>query len=205
MRRTTVGIDVRSVRLIVDHIGLGSQCIKYTLCDHPGTAVCTVQTDSFILIGTGGQRDQITDVTVSSHRIIHGASDLISDSKRDLTGKTIDISLNLQNGLFIHFFTVAVDQLDSIIIVGIVAGRNHDTAIKILCSCHIGNGRCRCYMKQISLCSGSCQTGNQSILKHIGRQACVFSDDDLTCLAFLFISSIIPAQETADLISVLCS
>ena len=39
MSGTTVCIDIESIRMIIDHIGLSTQCIKNTLGNHPRTAV----------------------------------------------------------------------------------------------------------------------------------------------------------------------
>ncbi len=55
MGRSAVGIDIRAVRIIIDHIGLCSQSIKYTLGNSRSTAVGTVQTHPHIFKGTGRQ------------------------------------------------------------------------------------------------------------------------------------------------------
>ena len=52
---TAVRVDVRSVRFIVDDIGLCSKCIEYALRDRKRASVCTVKTDPHILEGTGRQ------------------------------------------------------------------------------------------------------------------------------------------------------
>ena len=48
MSGTAVGVDICSVRFIVDHIDLCTQCFKYILCNAGRTSVGTVQSDLYI-------------------------------------------------------------------------------------------------------------------------------------------------------------
>ena len=74
----TVHVDIGSIGMIVDHISLGSQCIKYRLGDLRRRTIGTVQTHLLILKGTGGQGNQIAQITVSAQHIVGGPSDLLS-------------------------------------------------------------------------------------------------------------------------------
>lgn len=76
---------------------------------------------------------------------------------------------------------VAVDQLDAIVIVGVVAGRNHDAAIKIIRPGDVGNRRSGGDVQQIDICAGSGQTCNQTVLEHIGATAGVLADCNACC------------------------
>ena len=93
--RSTICIDIGSVRIIIDHIGLCSECIKYCLCNLIGCTVCAVQSNSHILKGSGRDRHQVSHVTISSHGVINRASDIFFCSQRNLRNLTIDITLNL--------------------------------------------------------------------------------------------------------------
>ena len=89
-----------------------------------------------------------------------------------------------------------------------MTGGDHDSAVKIIGSCHIGNGWGCGYMKQVCICPGSYQTTYQCVFKHIAGSPGIFSDDDpCRCIipvsAFLF--SVVPAQESADFVCVVCS
>ena len=55
MRGTAVGIDIRSIRFTVDHIGLGAQRVIHALCDGKCASVGTVKPYPDILEGTGSQ------------------------------------------------------------------------------------------------------------------------------------------------------
>ena len=61
-----VGIDIETIRIIVDHISFRSQCIKYTFSNGGCTSVGAIQTNPHSFKGTGWQGNQITDITVSS-------------------------------------------------------------------------------------------------------------------------------------------
>ena len=75
-------IDVQAVRLVIDHIGVCTQCIKDGFCNVPGTTIGTVQTDFDTLEGIDAQRDQITHVTIATCNIVHSATDMLTMRKR---------------------------------------------------------------------------------------------------------------------------
>ena len=210
-----VVIDVGSVRLGVDHIGFGSQSIKYGFRDIPGTSVGTVQTNLNAFERIHTKRNQITDIAISSCHIVHRTSDpvfmsiwyfFISFTKYFYF--SVQIVFYESDGLFIHLFSVSIDQFDSIIIIWVMTGGDHDSAVKIIGSCHIGNGWGCGYMKQVCICPGSYQTTYQCVFKHIAGSPGIFSDyAPCRCIipvsAFLF--SVVPAQESADFVCVVCS
>ena len=71
----TVGVDVQTVRMVVDDMGLCSQSIEYVLGNSGSAAVSAVQSHFFALEGTGGNGDQVTDVAVSACGVVGGAAD----------------------------------------------------------------------------------------------------------------------------------
>ena len=158
MGGSAVTVDVGSVRFVVDHIGLSPQCIKYTLGNGRCTSVGTVKSYTHGLEGTCGQGDQITDVAVTACRKVHRASDIFSGCKWDLFGLAINIILDLLLHICFQLVAVSVDDLDSIIIERVVAGRDHDAAVKAFGPYHVRYARCGGYMKQIYICSGCSQT-----------------------------------------------
>ena len=85
----------------------------------------------------------------------------------------------------------SVDHLDPIIIERIVAGRNHDSTVKILRPCHIGYAWRRRNVKQIRICSGCRKSRNQRILEHVAASSGILSDHDLG----LMILAIIPSKK----------
>ena len=81
---------------------------------------------------------------------------------------------------------------------GVVAGRNHDAAVKLV---HLGDVRHAGRggdVHQAGVRTGGRDAGGQGALKHIAGPAGVFSDHDLA----LVVPAVVPAQEAAHLKSV---
>mgnify|MGYP002508449059 CR=1 FL=1 len=59
---------------------------------------------------------------------------------------TIDIITTLSK-----FYKVTVDEFYAVIVIRIMACRNHDSAVKAVCSCNISNGGCCCHVEKICI------------------------------------------------------
>ena len=172
--RTCIAVDIRSIRLRIDHVSLCTERIKNSLCNIPGASVRTVQSDLLAAERVHAKRDQIADITVSSGNIIHGTADLLLLRKRDLRPflseyfqLTVQIRLHQRDRLLIHLLAVSVDQLDAVIIIRIVACGDHDTTVKLIHPRDIRHRRCRRNVKQVCIRTRSDQSADQRILKHI--------------------------------------
>ena len=143
--RTGVVVDVRAIRLIIDDVGVSTQSIENALSDIPAGTIGAVQADLDTFEGIDTQRDQIAHITVTACHIIHSTANMLTMSKgqfRPVLVKymelAIDVVLHQQQSLFGHFFTVTVNQFDSVVVVGVVAGRDHNAAVEVI---HTGNIR----------------------------------------------------------------
>ena len=119
---------------------------------------------------------------------------------------TVDVILHQQQSFLRHLLAVAVDQLDAIIVVGVVACGNHNTTVKVIHASDVRHGRSGGDVQQISIRTGSSQTSNQAILKHIRATASILTDNDTSRVGItisLTESIIIPAQETTNLIGMI--
>ena len=199
---TAICIDIQTVRRVVDDVCLRAQCVEYVFRNRGSASVCTVQTYPHIFERPGCQGNQITDIAVASRRIVNGASDRIALGKWNLAHLAIQIRLNLLDRLLLQFLTASVDDLDSVVIVWIVARGDHDTAVKLLGSYNIRYTRSGCHMKQIDICARSSQSRYQRILKHIAAASRILSDHNPAAICFRLLS-IVPAQETTYFIGVL--
>ena len=115
----------------------------------------------------------------------------------------IDVVLYQQQDFLGHFLAIAVDQFDAVIVVGIMAGRDHDAAVEVVHAGNISYRRRSSDVQQIGVCAGSSQTSNQAILEHIGAATSVFTNDDscrLVVAVALAQCVIIPAKEAANLV-----
>ena len=190
MCRTTVGINIGSVRLVVDHIGLGAKSVVHAFCDGKGAAVGTVQTDPHIFKGTGRQGDQMSDITVPACRIIHCASDVFFFCQRKFSHLAVYVGFDLFLYFRFHLMAFAVNDLDPVVIIRIMAGRDHDPTVKIFGPCHIGYAGSGRHVKKIGVRPGSGNSCRQRILKHIAASSGVLSDND----SGLMILPVVPSQ-----------
>ena len=215
MGRASIVVDVGAVGLCIDYIGVCAQRIKHRLGDVPARAVGTVQTNLHTLEGVDTERDQVSHIAITACHIVHRAADMLPVSKRQLRPvliKHMEFAVNVvlyqQQSFLRHFFAVAVDQLDAVVVVGVMAGRDHDAAIKIIHPGNVGNTGRSGDVEQIGICTGSGQSCNQTILEHIGAAAGILTDDDtgrlIVAVAFAQ-SVVIPAQKTTNLIGMVSS
>ena len=59
-----------------------------------------------------------------------------------------------------------------------MAGRDHDTTIKVIHTGNVSYGRRSSDVQQVGICAGGGQTGNQTILEHIRAAAGILANDD---------------------------
>ena len=120
----------------------------------------------------------------------------------------VDVVLHQQQGLLGHLLTVAVDQLDTVIIVRVVAGRDHDAAIKVIHASDVSHTGRSSDMQQVSVCSGGGQSCDQTVLEHIGAAAGVFADYNACRLVVAIALAehiVIPAQKATNLVGMVGS
>ena len=191
-----IGVDVVAIGGIVHHVGLGAQRFEHALGDLPGSAIGHIQTHLHILEAVLGHGNQVADVAVAARGIVHRAADLVALSNRHIH-LAVDVVFHQQDGFLVHLLAVAVEQLDAVIIVGVVGSGDHDAAVEIIHAGDIGHGRRGGHVHDVSIRAGSHQTGAQGVLEHIGAATGVLADDDLGLLALL--GTVVPAQEPTDL------
>ena len=136
MGRAAVDIDIYAVGVVVYNISISAESVKHAFCHHPGRAVGTVETDLFALIGTGGKGYEITDIAVSARGIVHGAAYLLAGRIGQAVplarGGLVDILLYAVKNIVAHFLASSVDELYSVVVIGIVACGDHDAAVEII-------------------------------------------------------------------------
>ena len=187
-------IDVDAVGFIIDDMRLGPQSLKDILGDHPSAAVGAVQGHLHVLVGVGGQADEVADVAVPAGGVVDDPADVCAGGIGQVF-LAVEIGLDLVNDLLLHLFAVAVDELDAVVMEGVVAGRDHDAAVKLV---HLGDVRHAGRggdVHQAGVRTGGRDAGSQGALKHIAGPAGVFSDHDLA----LVVPAVVPAQEAAHL------
>ena len=94
-----------------------------------------------------------------------------------------------------------------------MAGGNHDAAVKVVHPGDVGHGGRGGDVEHVGVRAGGHQAGYQGVLEHVAGAAGVLADDDaggalfggaaLLCGPGPFFC-IVPAEETADFIGVVC-
>ena len=214
MGRTCIVVDVQTVGLVVDNIGICAESIEHRLGDVPRATVSAVQSNLDALERVDAQRDQIAHITVTAGDVIHSTANMLTMSKWQFRPVLIEhmefavnVILHQQQSLLRHFFAVAVDQLNTVVIVWIVAGRDHDATVEIIHTSDVSYGRSRGDMEQISICTRSGQASDQAVLKHIGTAASILADNDTSRVSVtvaLTQSVIIPTQKAPHLVGMVC-
>ena len=122
MGRTTLRINIQAIGTVIQHIGLCTQSVKHIFGNGGSASVGTVQGNLPILKGPGSHGNQITDISISSCRIICSAPDLILHGKGNLSQLPIQVSLDLLDYHLLQLFPPAVDHLNAIVIIRVMAG-----------------------------------------------------------------------------------
>lgn len=116
---------------------------------------------------------------------------------------SVNIILYQQQSLLRHFLSVAIDQLDAIVVVRVVAGGDHNAAVEVIYTSDVSHRRSGSDMEQICICTRSGQPSDQAVLEHIGAAAGVLANDDAGGLVVAVARAqcvIISAQKTANLV-----
>ena len=210
--RASVVVDVQTVRFVVDDVGIRTQSIENAFRNIPACAVGAVQTDLDPLEGVDTQADEVAHVAVAAGHVVHGAADMLTVGEGQLrpvlikdVELAVEIILHQQQGLFGHLFAVAVDEFDAVVVERVVAGRDHDAAIKIIHTGDVGHAGGGGDVQQVGICTGSRQARHQAVLKHIRAAAGILADDDAGRVGVavpLPDHVVIPAEEAAHLIGV---
>ena len=153
MRGSTRSVDVCSIRVIVNDISFCTQSVKNTLCDRRRTSVGAIQTNFDIFEIAARNGDQVSDITITSGSKIYSTSNIFSCCIWKFFNLAIQICFDSCLNFSLDLLSVSVQKFDSIIIEWVVTCRDHNTAVKILGSCHIRNRWRSRYMKQICICT----------------------------------------------------
>ena len=92
---TAICIDIQTIRRVVDDMCLRAQCVEYVFRNRGSASVCTVKTYPHIFERPCCQGNQITDIAVTSRRIVNGASDRIAFGKWNLAHLAIQIIFSI--------------------------------------------------------------------------------------------------------------
>ena len=160
--RSSVQVDVQTIGLCVNDVGICTQCIEHRFCNVPRTAVGAIQTNLNALKRVDTQRNQVAHVTVTACHIVNSTANMLTMSKRQFRPVLIehmelavDVILYQQQSFLRHFLAIAVNQLNTVVVVRVVAGRDHNATIEVIHASDVRHRWSSGNMEQISVCTGS--------------------------------------------------
>ena len=78
VRRAAVDVNIDTVGIIGDNIGIRAQSVKHAFCHHPSRTVCTVEADLLALVRARCKRDEKSYVAIAACRVVNGAADFLA-------------------------------------------------------------------------------------------------------------------------------
>ena len=215
-----VEVDIQAVGLCVDDSGVGAQGVKHGLGDVPAGAVGAVQAHLHAPEGIHTQGNQVADVPVAAGDVVHSAADFVLPGEGQLGPLlakghqlAVQVVLHQLDGLLVHLLPLIVDKLDAVVVVGVVAGGDHDAAVEVVHPGDVGHGRGGGDVEHIGVRTRGHQASHQGVLEHVAGTAGVLADDDAGRALFGGAAllrgpgpffCIIPAEETAYFVRVVC-
>ena len=204
--RTAFIVDVDAVGVGIDNVGtqLG-ELVKEPGRSGIGGAVGAIHQDAQAsqIAGDGG----LEVVNVVGHRLLRHIAHL-ADLPVSLAGNIVvakeDDILNLLLQLIGELKALAVEDLDAVVLKGIVAGGNDDTGIRPLVHRHPGHtgGGQSAQIQHVG--TGGAQSSNQGALQQVPGDAGVLADGDHRLLPRLFVLGQNLSRSQSDLISQIC-
>ncbi len=116
--------------------------------------------------------------------------------------------LHQHQGLLRHFLAVAVDQFDSIVVVGVVADGDHNATVEIIHAGNVGHGRGSRNMQQVGIRPRGCQARDQAVLEHVRTPTSILAYDNASRVGVTIALTqrvIILAQKTSNLVGMVGS
>ena len=193
MRRAAVDVDVQTVGLVCEHVGVRTEGVEHALCHLPCAAVGAVKADPASLVGARREGDEVAYIAVAAGGVVHRAADLLALGVGQLLiGVEVFLYL-VEQGLF-HLLAVAVEELYAVVIVRIVACRDHDAAVEIVRARDVGHARRRGDVQQVRVRTGGREPRAERRFKHIARTAGVLAYDHLCPVR---LAAVVPAEIAA--------
>ena len=138
MRGAAALVDVEAIGLVRNGEHLGAECAEHAGGDGRGRAVRAVERDAITLEREVRGRDERADVAVAPLDVVDGAADLLACCQRHL-GLAVDVVLDLLQNLGAHLVAAGIDELDTVIVIGVVARGDHDAAAEVAVAHHIAH------------------------------------------------------------------
>ena len=196
MRGTAAHVDVEAIGLVGDHVDIGTERGEHTRGDRRGSAVGAVDRYAEALKRARHGLDERLDVARAALDIIDRTANLLTRSERNLE-LTVDIGFYLLEHIRAHLVATRIDELDAVVVVGIVARRDHDATVEITVAHHVAYRRRSGHAQHIRIGTTRHEARNQRVLVHIAGTTGILANDRLGLAPLA--EAVVPAHELADL------
>ena len=144
-------------------------------------------------------------IAVSPRYIVHRPPDIPAPRVRNVLpaerGKiAVKISLDKLYNFVVHLFAAVVQKLYSVVVIGVVARRNHNPAIEPVATGYIRNGRGSRHVQYVSVAPRRSEPHRKCVFQHIRRKPRILAYNGAALAVFR--RRIVPAKHPADLVSV---
>ena len=179
MRRAAVVVDVEAVRLVADGDDLGAELPQRLRRDLVAGAVGAIDDDAQPRQRHRARQRALGEFDVA---VVHavdalGAAERILVGQRDLdvlVEQRLDARLDLVGKLV----AVGPEQLDAVVVVGIVRGRDHHAEIGAQRARQHRHGGRRDRAEQEHIHAGRAEAGDQRVLEHVAGKPRILADHD---------------------------
>ena len=183
MRRTAFLVDVEAVRLVVDGDDLGAEFPQRRRRDLVGGAIGAIDDDAQARQRHGARQRALGEFDIAVMHAVDalGAAERIRVGQRDLdilVEQRLDARLDLVGELV----AVRAEQLDAVVVIGIVRGRDHHADIGAQRARQHGDGRRRDRAEQEHIHAGRGEAGDQRVLDHVAGKPRILADHDAVAM-----------------------
>ena len=179
MRRAAFLVDVEAVGLVVDGDDLGAEFPQRFWRHLVAGAIGAIDDDAQARQRHGARQRALGEFDVA---VVHavdalGAAERILVGQRDLD-VLVEQRLDARLDLVGQLVAVRSEQLDAVVVVRIVRGRDHDAEIGAQRPRQHRHGRRRDRSEQEHIHAGRAEAGHQRVLEHVARQPRILADHD---------------------------
>ncbi len=180
VQRAGVLVDVLAVRLDAQREHLGAELREDRRRDAVGSAVGGVDHDAHAVEGEVLREGRLDEGDVAAGRVVEAKRGPIRVFGRPLAihGVAGDQLFELDLHLIGQLEAVRPEDLDAVVLIGVVRGADHHAGVRAHARREVGDGRRRERPREHDLAAHGADARRERGLEHVARQARVLADDD---------------------------
>ena len=179
VHRAAAEVDVAPVRLGVEHRDLGAELAQHLRRDLVGRAVGAVDDDAQPGERQLARERALGELDVAPDRVVgaEGLADRVRGRPHVVDPPGGDEVLDLGLERVRELVALAREELDAVVLVGVVRGRDHDPGVGAQAARHEGDARRRQRPDEHDVDPHRADARGQRALEHVAREARVLADE----------------------------